>query len=56
MSQLAGALGQSIGLRWTLLIGVLGTMLASLWIFRAQIPVGRKGAEWSSHFRHTFAA
>ena len=33
---LAGALGQSLGLRWTLLIGVLGIMLASLWIFRAQ--------------------
>ena len=35
---LAGALGQSLGLRWTLLIGVLGIMLASLWIFCAQWP------------------
>ena len=37
---LAGALGQSLGLRWTLLIGVLGIMLASLWIFRAPLPAG----------------
>jgi hypothetical protein len=36
---LAGALGQSIGLRWTLLIGVLGIMLSALWIFRAPLPV-----------------
>jgi MFS family permease len=36
---LAGALGQNIGLRWTLLIGVLGIMMSSLWIFRAQLPV-----------------
>jgi MFS family permease len=35
---LAGALGQSLGLRWTLLIGVLGIMLSSLWIFRAPLP------------------
>jgi hypothetical protein len=37
---LAGALGQSLGLRWTLLIGVLGIMLASLWIFLT--PVGSR--------------
>jgi hypothetical protein len=50
---LAGALGQSIGLRWTLLMGVLSTMLASLWIFRAQLPVARKGVISSSGV-HTF--
>jgi MFS family permease len=38
---LAGALGQSLGLRWTLLIGVLGIMLSSLWIFRAPLPGAR---------------
>ena len=36
---LAGTLGQNIGLRWTLLIGVFGIMMSSLWIFRAQLPI-----------------
>ena len=38
---LAGAVGQGIGSRWTLLIGVLGIMLSALWIFRAPLPVAR---------------